>query len=83
MKAAVPERKNSKVSRWVTCEGILLDGHKGMAVEVPFDPAEAWGTKPRSVAPGRKGHPVDATLNGKAFRTVKAQREWRRTRPPA
>jgi hypothetical protein len=61
-------------TRKITCDGVLLDGHKGAAVEVPFDPAVEWGTEPRSIAPGRKGHPVEVTLKGKPFRSVIVKR---------
>lgn len=48
-------------------EGELLVGHKGAAVEVPFDPEEKWAVSPRSLWPGRRGHAVQAELNGVRF----------------
>jgi hypothetical protein len=47
--------------------GELLPGHKGAAVEVPFDPEEKWAIKPRALWPGRRGHTVRAELNGVRF----------------
>ena len=37
--------------------GEILDGHKGAAVEVPFDPSERWGAA-ITVGPRRRGHAV-------------------------
>ena len=45
----------------------LLAGHKGAAVEVPFDPAELWAISARPLWPGRRGHTVRAELNGVSF----------------
>jgi hypothetical protein len=49
----------------------LLDGHKGPAILVPFDPRELWGLAPVPVASEtygeRPGHLVAGTLNGHAF----------------
>jgi hypothetical protein len=49
----------------------LLDGHKGPAVLVPFDPATTWGTRPTRVASKiygiRPGHLVRGTMNGCRF----------------
>jgi Domain of unknown function (DUF1905) len=47
--------------------GEVLSGHKEDAVEVPFDPAEAWGVPPRPIWRGRRGHAVSGTLNGCPF----------------
>lgn len=45
----------------------LIEGHKGCAVEVPFDPAVKWDAGTESVRPGRRGHPVRARVNGVEF----------------
>lgn len=45
----------------------VLTGHKGDAVEVPFNPSEVWGLPPRPIWRGRRGHPVSGTLNGFPF----------------
>ena len=47
-----------------TFEGELLIGHKGAAVEVPFDPEEKWAISPRALW---RGHAVRAELNGVCF----------------
>jgi hypothetical protein len=57
----------------------LLDGHKGVAFEVPFDPSERWGTKPEPVGPRRRGHRVTGTVNGVAFESAvvpRAKKFW-------
>jgi Domain of unknown function (DUF1905) len=54
-----PSRKEFK--------GELLPGHKGGAVEVPFDPAKLWATPARPLRPGRRGHTVRGELNGISF----------------
>ncbi|MCE9595139.1 MAG: DUF1905 domain-containing protein [Planctomycetes bacterium] len=47
---------------------VVLDGHKGCAVQVPFDPAEAWGELPTEVVYQRvRGVPVRGKLEGEAF----------------
>ena len=45
----------------------VLSGHKENAVEVPFDPAQVWGLPPGPLWRGRRGHLVDATVNGFSF----------------
>ena len=45
----------------------ILSGHKEDAVEVPFDPAQEWGIPPKPLWRGRRGHFVNATVNGFAF----------------
>jgi hypothetical protein len=45
----------------------ILTGHTDDAVEVPFDPSEAWGLPSRPIWRGRRGHPVSGTLNGFHF----------------
>lgn len=45
----------------------LVSGHKGSAVEVPFNPVEVWGIPPRPLWRGRKGHTVKGTLNKTRF----------------
>ena len=57
---------------------ILLDGHKGTAVEVPFDPAERWGSQTQTLRKGRKGHCVRGTLDGVEIESavVARSRRW-------
>ena len=45
----------------------VLSGHKENAVEVPFDPAKEWGIPPKPLWRGRRGHFVNATVNGFSF----------------
>jgi hypothetical protein len=45
----------------------VLSGHKEDAVEVPFDPVKEWGIAPKPMWRGRRGHFVNATLNGFSF----------------
>ena len=45
----------------------ILSGHKDAAVEVPFDPSEAWRLPARPIWRGRRGHVVSGTLNGFHF----------------
>jgi hypothetical protein len=47
--------------------GELLGGHKGAAVEVPFDPEQTWKIASAPLWPGRRGHSVLATLDGVTF----------------
>jgi hypothetical protein len=48
----------------------LLSGHKEDAAEVPFDPRERWSVAAQPLWPGRRGFPVNATLNGIAFESA-------------
>ena len=50
-----------------TFKAEVLSGHKDDAVEVPFDPVSTWGLPAQPVWRGRRGHPVQGTLNGYAF----------------
>ena len=45
----------------------VLAGHKEDAVEVPFDPAKEWGIPTKPLWRGRRGHFVNATVNGLSF----------------
>jgi hypothetical protein len=48
-------------------KGEILLGHKGAAVEVPFDPSERWGIAAEPLWRGRRGHVVTGRLNGTQF----------------
>jgi len=54
-----------------TFESELLDGHKGPAVLVPFDPGETWGVLPTPVETEAYGkiaaHLVTGTMNRRKF----------------
>src|SRR5664279_2084781 len=49
---------------------VLVEGHKGAAFEVPFDPADRWGTAPIRLRAGRLGHRVAGKVNGVAFESA-------------
>jgi hypothetical protein len=58
---------------------VLLEGHKEPAFEVPFDPAERWGTAPVPLRPGRRGHRVRATIRDVPFESAivgRSKRFW-------
>ena len=48
-------------------EAELQAGHKGAAVEVPFDPATRWSVEAVPLRRGRRGFPVEAVLDGVSF----------------
>lgn len=57
----------------------ILSGHKGAAVEVPFDPGKQWQSQPQQLRPGRRGHLAHATLNGAKFDSAivaRSRRFW-------
>jgi hypothetical protein len=58
-------------------ESVILDGHKGLAFEIPFDPAERWGVAPVALWPGRRGHRVRGTVNGVRFESAVVTRARR------
>jgi len=46
----------------------ILDGHKGPAVIVPFDPAKIWNMEPAQVpAPWKTGYLIKGTMNRTPF----------------
>ena len=58
-------------------DAVLLSGHKQDAVELPFDPAQRWDSKPVVLRPGRRGHRVAGSLNGVAFESCVVSRSKR------
>jgi hypothetical protein len=56
---------------------VVLDGHKGLAFEVPFNPATHWGLALASLWPGRRGYRVRATVNKARFESVVVRRARR------
>ena len=48
----------------------LRSGHKENAIEMPFDPAKAWGIPVKPLLRGRRGHRVQVSLNGFSFESV-------------
>ncbi len=53
----------------------VLSGHKGNAVEVPFDPSEEWQIDPKPLWPGRRGHSVKAVINRVSFESAIVPRQ--------
>jgi len=47
--------------------GVVLNGHKVAAVQVPFDPTARWGTAAGPLWRGRRGYRVRGSLHGTAF----------------
>ena len=45
----------------------VVAGHKGKAVEVPFDPGERWELPLQPIRPGRRGYAVAASVEGSRF----------------
>jgi len=66
-----------KVTREQDFEAVLLSGHKQDAVELPFDPALAWDSRPVAIRPGRRGHRVAGTVNGVPFDSWVVSRQKR------
>ncbi len=58
-------------------DAVLLSGHKQDAVELPFDPATRWNSRPVALWPGRRGHRVAGSLNGVAFESSTVSRSKR------
>lgn len=56
---------------------VVLDGHKGPAFEVPFDPAERWGIPQVKLWPGRRGYRVRGTVNKIRFESAAVGRSRR------
>ena len=58
---------------------VVLDGHKGLAFELPFNPAERWGAEEIALRPGRRGYRVRGSVNRHRFESVvvpRAKRFW-------
>ena len=57
----------STAMKFESFQSNLRSGHKGNAVQVPFDPRARWSIPAQPLWPGRRGFPVHAKLNGVAF----------------
>jgi Domain of unknown function (DUF1905) len=58
-------------------DAVLHTGHKQCAVEVPFDPAEAWALSAQPLWPGRRGYRVRASCEGVDFDSAVVSRSRR------
>jgi hypothetical protein len=47
--------------------GVVLTGHKGDAVEVPFDPGAKWSVTAQQIGPGRRGYRVACRVGATRF----------------
>jgi len=71
------KRATSSKSAAARFSAVLLEGHKGTAVEVPFDPDERWTQAARALRPGRRGHWVRGKLEGVDFTSAIVPRSGR------
>ena len=55
----------------------VLDGHKGLAFELPFDPGARWGVSAVRLRAGRRGCRIRASVNAKSFETAVVARSKR------
>ncbi len=65
--------------RTVRFEAEILDGHKGLAFELPFSPSTRWGVAEAALWPGRRGYRVKGSMNAVRFESVvvpRARRFW-------
>jgi hypothetical protein len=51
-------------------KAVVLDGHKGLAFELPFDPQARWRIEEQSLWPGRRGYRVRGSVNAHRFESV-------------
>ena len=56
---------------------VVLDGHKGLAFEIPFSPAARWGAPEVPLWPGRRGYRVRGSVNRVRFESVVVPRARR------
>jgi uncharacterized protein DUF1905 len=66
-KPSARDREVAVLTKTKRFKAELQSGHQEDAVEVPFDPAIAWGIPAAKLWRGRKGHTVKATVNGVTF----------------
>ena len=68
-----------KRTKTVQFETEVLDGHKGLAFELPFSPSARWGLPEVALWPGRRGYRVKGSVNAVRFESVvvpRAKRFW-------
>lgn len=56
---------------------VVLEGHKVIAFQIPFDPAERWGVAQVQLWPGRRGYLVRGAVNKVRFESVVVSRAWK------
>jgi hypothetical protein len=67
------------MTRSARFRAVVLDGHKGLAFELPFSPADRWGTVEVALWRGRRGYRVSGSVNRYRFESVvvpRAKRFW-------
>ena len=64
----------SRVERFET---VVLEGHKGLAFELPFDPARRWGVPEERLWPGRRGWRVKVSMRRSRFENFVVPRSKR------
>jgi len=57
--------------------GTVLEGHRGAAIEIPFDPAKRWEVPLSRFRQGRRGHEVQGSVNGLRFESFVVARARR------
>ena len=67
-------RRKRAAKRAVRLDAVVLEGHKGLAFELPFHPAERWGIPEVSLWPGRRGYRVRCFLGGVRFESAAVPR---------
>jgi uncharacterized protein DUF1905 len=65
------------MSRAERFETVVLEGHKGLAFELPFDPAERWGVPEERLWPGRRGWRVKVSMRRARFESFVVPRSRR------
>ncbi len=58
-------------------EAVVLEGHKGLAFELPFSPSARWGIEEERLWPGRRGYRVKGSVNRVRFESVVVPRSRR------
>lgn len=77
MQALWVELEMRKIMRKARFSAIVLDGHKGLAFELPFSPADRWGIAEVSLWPGRRGYRVRGSVKKHRFESVVVARSKR------
>ena len=65
------------MSRAERFETVVLEGHKGLAFELPFDPAKRWGVPEERLWPGRRGWRVRVSMRRARFESFVVPRSKR------